>query len=185
MQYDRELHAIVLGMKDCTRCYPNKGKVCSYKVCPECNGTGLGKRGKKGGCRNSCFKTIIPLYHVVDWDNPVNCHECGGNYQNQANENDCDSVSREIVREIPFKFEVVRLARENNWNENYLGCGCFYSCQDYGRTVSQTDKVILSKLQDDFYKGSHQLTKFLINGQLCTKILFVVTTDGYSVRASL
>lgn len=85
---------VVFGMEPC-QCCNGLGVVPSSRECPTCLGTGLGRRGGKGGCK-TCFGSRT----VSDAENPKTCSGCKGSGKTRAQE--CSYLPLEIWRSMDF-----------------------------------------------------------------------------------
>lgn len=161
---------IVLERKNCFRC--QEGKVTRRITCPECQGTGNGKRGGKRQCRK-CSGTG----HNWTWDNPEVCPNCKGNYVNAEPENDCDYLDRSEIDKIPVR--VIRNGPGMTVGESLIGLGCVYSS-----TGGQYDGTPDSHFIDEWRKsGRHQACKFIDeSGNVCKEVGIFVYRHGYAVK---
>lgn len=154
-------------------CWCEDGTVPGRKACETCHGTGRGKRGGKGGCRQCHgFKT------QADFANRVPCDRCDGTQR--VEETLYDYMPDELWKALDFK--IYRQDRAISWNESHLGAGCVFSCCDYGRNWKANDPAAL--IAEVKEKGSHQaITIAKRDGTLCHHVGIFVNRDGYSVRA--
>jgi hypothetical protein len=163
---------LILERKNCTNC--QEGKVIKPTPCPECNGTGNGKRGGKRQCKK-CYGNG----KQYSWDNTQTCPQCNGNYISASPEITTDCLPENIFQALDF--QVVRIDREANFNELNLGLGCLWSVGDYGAAWAKNDdKALIAEVKSH---GHNQACK-VINDDLkiCDYIAIVVTRGGYSVR---
>lgn len=179
MRYDVRKRTLTLERHDCRRC--RKGKVPNEKRCPVCWGTGSGPRGGKGGCHNcNGYGTVF------DRDDLIACQHCGGDYEGADAERWTDHVPPLAMELIPIWIE--HTDRPNSWNENYLGMGSLYSCQDYGKASMMSDDDIRAMIRADVVARPPQATKVTgdIGSQrrkLATNLRVTVTRDGFNVKA--
>lgn len=163
---------LVFDKKACSCC--KEGKTCSVDACPECKGTGRGKRGKVGGCRkcNGSRK-------YYNWERKVTCDICHGNYQDFQDETVYDYIPKGLFASMPFK--VVRQYAGQSFNEQYLGLGMVFGCTDYGAAWGRNDADIIADVKTNY---SHQACKIAKeDGTLAKGITIVVKPQGYSVVA--
>lgn len=186
MRYDMTARALVLEQKDCETCVYGAGERGQYtgrKVCEVCGGTGHGPRGGVGKCRG-----CSGFGHQPDFDNPVPCPACGGDWQGTALESFCDTAPDAAVLAMPVR--IARLDRRNTFNENFIGMGCLWSTTDYGTAAAMTDDDLLEAVRTELTHHRVQAVKILRPYQrgatvalLHDTLVIAVTRDGYSVRA--
>ncbi len=163
---------MVWGRKNCEHC--DEGKQPTRIRCPECKGTGNGKRGGRGGCHK-----CRGLRDIWSNDHPMTCTTCNGNYINFTVENQCDYMPSEVWQSLNFK--VYRHKRLLTGNEAILGLGCVFSCTDYGAAWENPDDEKLIK--EVKASTSHQATKVTKDdGTVCDHVGIFVCPGGYSVR---
>jgi hypothetical protein len=163
---------VVFERKDCWQC--NKGQKARIIPCPECKGTGRGKRGGARGCKKcNGFRTSC------SWDDPVPCDACQGNYQNHEPEDATDYLPAGAFASLTFK--VYRVTREMTWGESHIGLGCVYSCTDYGRSNAATDDAIIADVKN--HSGVQACKVIDAQGNLCDHIGIFVRQGGYTVKA--
>lgn len=163
---------LVFEKKNCSFC--QKGQVAGTITCPECKGTGKGKRGKPFACKKCNGRRT-----TWSWDHPVTCSLCNGNYLNSENENDCDYLPEGIFQNMPMK--VIRVNQGMTWNEEHLGMGCVFSCVDYGNAWgNNNDAELIATVKKE---RSIQATKIAKDdGTVANSIGIFVKPGGYSVR---
>jgi RecJ-like exonuclease len=163
---------IVLGRKVCWRCHEGQiaGKVC----CPECKGSGNGKRGGRGGCRRCNGNCTVYSADVME-----ECYECKGKYIDYEAETLCDYMPKDIWAQVPLK--VYRTNKPMTVGEYLLGMGCLFSCTDYGRAWGSTDEQVLESVRKH---DSVQATKVCADdGRLCSHVGIFINEGGYTVKA--
>lgn len=165
---------LVMERKTCTHC--NEGTVPTKVNCPECKGTGNGKRGGKRGCR--------PCYGMGwkwDQENRQVCTQCKGEYRNAEAETIFDTAPDAIWQQFPFR--VVRVQRDMTTNEMLVGHGSVFTCADYGRAIKKTDDEIIADVRNH---KNHQACKFATeDGNIAQEIVIVVTPQGYAVYGNM
>lgn len=166
----RQGNTIVMEKKVCSRC--QQGQVSTEQFCPDCKGTGNGKRGGRGRCQRCYGKG-----RVWSWDHPATCHECNGQYENHENENETDYLPKEIWQSLEFR--VIRSQRGMTTGESLLGFGCVFSCTDYGQAWKRSDDEVIADVRSH---NSTQASKVLKDGHLPEYIGIFVMPGGYSVR---
>lgn len=186
MKFDMTARALVLGKKDCTTCRYGAGERGQYtgkKTCDKCNGTGAGPRGGRHSCRACSGFGTQP-----DFDNPIACPVCGGDWQDAMDETFTDEAPVGAVLSMPIV--VARLDRNNTFNENYIGLGCLWSATDYGTAAETSDEDLILKIRHELETQRTQATKIVRpyeRGQtvalLHDTLVIAVTRNGYSVRA--
>lgn len=170
----KENNQLILERKNCDRCSPNNGQVCSMLTCRTCNGTGKGKRGKVGGCR-ACFGST----QEVRWDIPIPCPHCNGNYQNVTPETFTDSLPEGMFASLEFR--VIRSMAQMSMREQVFGVGV-YSCVDYGTAFKQTDEEIIAEVK--LHRGVQACSVVNSKGEFCSFVAIVVKPQGFSVVAA-
>jgi hypothetical protein len=179
--------ALILEPKDCTMCIYGAGEQGQYtgrKVCTTCNGTGNGIRGGRGKCRGKCFGRGTE----ADFDNPIVCPNCNGNFKDYTMENFCDRAPQSAVLSMPI--ELIREDRNNTFNENYLGSGTLWSCTDYGTAHESTDEAVMDKvkaqLETEYVQAVKILKPYDRNANVALmheRLVICVTRQGYAIRA--
>ena len=161
---------IVLETRPCSRC-DGKGEVEQYQTCPH-HGTAM--RGK--ACP-FCGSTTKHGHSGKHTGVMIICSNCDG--KKNVPEDLYDYAPEAIWTGLTFK--VYRQARQNTWNESYLGAGCIYSAEDYGQAAKMPDDEVIAKVKAS---GNHQAVKFAKeDNTLADHIGIFVTLNGYSVRA--
>lgn len=186
MRFDAESRTLTLELRDCRTCEYGAGERGQYtgkKVCETCHGTGNGPRGGRRQCRGGCFGGGS----VADFDNPITCPNCNGDWASHDSETFCDTAPAEAVAALPIR--LVRQDRDSYWVEKYLGLGLF-SVTDYGRRWEQDDEVVLAEVTEKVREDRTQATKILRpyeRGQqvatLHDELVIVLNRYGYSVVA--
>jgi hypothetical protein len=164
---------LVLGK---TNCSCGDGTESTRIVCPECKGTGRGKRGGAGGC-----KKCHGLRYTYDHEKRAVCKRCNGNFIDHDDETTCDYLPAGV-----FAGFDVRVYYTNNMTvgESLLGLGCVYSCGDYGEAWKNRSDDFKAKLIADV-KGQTgvQATKVVdANLNVCDHIGVFVSERGYTVK---
>ena len=162
---------LLFEKKDCEVC--TKGEIPAQRVCPVCNGTGKGTRGKVRGCKR-CYGNKT----VADMTRNQPCLKCKGNYKNFETENAYDYLPKAIYENLEFR--VIRTKRQMNFNESHIGEGTIFCCTDYGAAYRlNDDKELIQSVRNH---TSHQACKFLDkNNRFCDHIEIVVKEEGYVV----
>lgn len=169
---------VVLEKVECKLC-DGTGMYNSYRIpCPTCKGTRRGKRGGVNGCKDCYDGTKLIIAHDKV------CHRCNGT--KLQDESICDYTPDGFLATIPIKV-FVRNANIT-FNEAYLGFGCLWSCEDYGRSWDYfaangdeqewIEKNIRKEKHTQICNIAHEDTR-----QLCSYIGVFVNKGGYSVRA--
>lgn len=167
---------LVLGTRNCTYCcYGEPGKMAGKKVCDSCKGTGNGKRGKPGGCRDCYGDRTRP-----DWDNPETCPQCNGAYADASPETMSDYLPPGMFASLEFRTQ--RHERRATVNESLVGFGFIFCCTDYGAAWKAADDAAL--VANVKSHGSTQASSVAKDdGSLCRYVLITVMPGGYTVRA--
>jgi RecJ-like exonuclease len=162
---------IVLETRPCSRC-DGKGEVEQYQTCPNWH------KAMRGKACPFCGSTTKQGHSGKHTGIMTICSNCDG--KKNVPENLYDYAPESIWQGLAFK--VYRQARQNTWNESYLGAGCIYSSEDYGQAAKMDDATIISKVKAS---GNHQAVKFAKeeDNTLADHIGIFVTLNGYSVRA--
>lgn len=166
---------MVYGRKDCT-C--GDGTCSSKENCPECKGTGRGKRGGKGGCKK-CYG----YKYVYNHDVRSVCDCCNGNFKNFFEENNCDDLPNNWIDNVPL---VIKRSNAGlSFNESYLDYGLVYSLFDHGKSFNSSDEDIIREVQDRLREEKTQAIKVINKANEMPKCLYVsVKLAGYSVISS-
>lgn len=158
---------LVLENEDC---YCMDGKIYDRKTCPDCNGTRLGKRGGKNGCK-SCYDGT-----VVDHDNMIDCSRCDGSGKVQQT-----LYSHTKIYRDDFPMFVDRTPRVQTFNEAYIGHDCVYSVSDYGCHKDMSDDDLLDQIWDRGFIRT-QFCKVINKDMIpCNKIVVRCNNNGYSL----
>lgn len=163
---------IVLKTKECI-C--QEGKQAGLMKCPACKGTGRGKRGGLRGCKQ-CYGSR----QVVDWNNPIPCTYCKGDYKNVP-ETMTDYISEQIWKSLSFK--TVRANAPTTFNEEYVGIGYVYCCNDYGDAWNANkDEELIEEVKN--HRGGIQACAIAKDdGTVCDYVAIIIKPTGYSVKA--
>jgi hypothetical protein len=168
---------IVFENKECYSCNGH-GHPLASKTCPDCLGSGNGKRGKRGGCR-SCFgrKTVTDFSRR---DTSQVCEICKGS--KVVMEDRHDWCTTEIWQSLNFKVNRDPTGRFG-FNESYLGLGYVSCITDYGTAFkANDDAALIESVRKE--KQSSQVCNFTEeDGTLCDYILIIVTRSGYKLKA--
>ena len=164
---------IIYGKANCLLC--NEGTVPEKVKCKVCNGTGKGKRGGAGGC-----KECHGLKYNYDQDHRIPCKVCGGVYFNTRDEDRYCWLPNKIFQSLNFK--VYRLERGISGNESILGLDCLWSCEDYGEAYRNNDAdALIEKIKNH---GSVQVCNVVDqDDNICDHVAILVNRGGYSLRA--
>lgn len=163
---------VVLERKNC---WCGDGTKPAGVPCPGCEGTGNGKRGGKGQCKN-CFG----LGKVYNSGKRVVCDICKGQYENAEPETFCDTIPLSIYTTIPVV--VYRTGQPMNFLESLIGMGCLYSCTDYGRAWNdKTDEKLIQEVKIQQHTQATKVCKE--DGTFCNHIGIFVRRTGYTVQA--
>lgn len=168
LAYDRET---------CHNCQ-GEGFYIERKPCPLQGRTVAQRPGR--ACPH-CKTTNRHNHSYLDTGLKPTCWGCDGT--GKALENRYSYMPSDLVLTLPLK--VHRLQRGNSFNENYIGHGCLWSCQDYGRAAGQPDEEVLARVMADLRKG-HSVQACAVvdkDDHLPNFIGIFVTRDGFSVRA--
>lgn len=161
---------IVLGRRDC---YCGDGKQFGKVTCATCKGTGKGKRGAKNGCQ-SCHGSKV----TYTKERTATCERCKGEHIGFEPETLYHHMPAEIWDALELR--VYRSDRGISGNESFLGLGCVFSCQDYGRAYNATDEAIIADVRSEKIHQACKVTKK--DGTLCSHVGIFVNKGGYSVR---
>jgi hypothetical protein len=182
MHYHVRNRTLTLGKTRCRRC--EKGTVAARKDCRTCRGTGNGPRGGRRGCQ-TCHGSGDSWDHE---DRRV-CQNCHGDWRHAEPETWTDAVPKELLELIPLRVE--RVDRANSWNENFLGMGTVYSCQDYGRAALTDDETMQKVVRHHLLRNRVQACKVTTGNRsdkvrkVARALVITVTSDGYAVRADI
>lgn len=168
-----EGNKVVLEDRDCSCTWRGTPGLEAKRVtCPVCNGTGNGKRGGRGGCRQ-----CNGMKSVYSRTENVTCSLCKGSAR--IPETSCDTMPDAMYLALPFK--VYRHKRELTYAESLLAWNCVYSCSDYGRSYGASDESVLADVRSH---GHVQLCKVANKSlELCDHVGIFIAANGYSVRA--
>jgi hypothetical protein len=180
MRYDVKRRHLRLGTTHCRAC--RKGKVPTKLKCPRCAGSGDGPRGGRNGCTR-CYGNG----HVYDHDNLSTCGECGGEYHDKDMERWTDHVPTRFCELVPIR--VIRVDRDNTWNESHLGFGTLWSAMDYGKAFTMDDEDLLDAVRRELIAHPPQGSKVTVEGddplqrKVASGLVIAVTRTGYALRA--
>ena len=155
-------------------CFCADGTQAGRVKCTTCNGTGRGKRGGAGGCKDCHgFRTRF------DQSVRETCTMCDGTGL-RKHATICDNADDNVIDTIPFV--VVHRDRALSLTEQYLGMGLF-SCTDYGAHKSLTDEQLIDKVRS---QCTHvQATKIADDDGTIVAAIAIITADhGYTVIGS-
>lgn len=170
--------------------YEDKTCLCTETGCPgqmgvqrPCKYMGRAVKGKfSGGQCPDCGATR-KISH--SWCLPTGkfiiCPLCKGTQR--VEETRYDNLLYSILRTIPLV--VVRQQRSSTFNEAWLGIGCLYSSQDYGRSWKSSDEDVLIKVRASLQHGIQACHVVDESDLLPEAIVILVHRDGYSVRSAL
>mgnify|MGYP000154895312 FL=1 len=160
---------LVLETKNCINCM-GTGHPLAMKTCPECKGSGNGKRGKVRGCRE-CFgkgKVVIS-----ERDESKACGHCEGN--KIVPETIYDAVPKEIWESIEIRVNR-NPQKRMGFNEQYLGVGYIVSCTDYGAAWQQNDDAAL--IADVRKNNTYVQATNLVNEKTLEVVHYIEVTVG-------
>lgn len=181
MLFNQETMTLTRQACECRSCR-GTGTQLKALACPQCDGTGKGPRGGRGGCRK-CHG------HGTHYspNHTETCSACEGKPEDASYETWCDKAPVEAARSMPMV--VVRLNRLNTFNEAYFGHGTLWSCTDYGAANSQTDDELVARVRESLTMPV-QAIKIVRGYERDAEVLplhdilvISVTRDGYAVRA--
>ena len=164
---------VILETRECSCTWRGTpGLVAARVTCPVCKGTGNGKRGGRGQCKECHgFKTTYSRTENVV------CPQCDGTAI--IPETSCDTMPDAMYLALPFK--VYRHKRELTYAESLLAWDCVYSCTDYGRSFKTTDEAVVNSVREHVRV---QLCKVANKElELCDHVGIFIAQNGYSVRA--
>jgi len=171
----REGDKLVLGRVACKHCW-GQGTVATREPCPACRGTGRGRRGGRGGC-----KECQGGKYRWNQDKRTVCPGCQGVDSAIAEEATVyDGLPRAVWESLAFR--VTSRQRALHWVEGCLGGG-IHTVLDYGQHRSLSDEELIAEVRDG---GCPQICKVAREEpdgtvRLCDYVLITRMVDGYRV----
>lgn len=167
---------LVLEQAECWSCDGSGEQDERVRVsCPKCGGNGRGVRGGWQGCKN-CHGVG---YEWATTGQQEPCYQCDGH--GMKDETIFDRVSDAMWASM--NFEVRGSNRNQSWQEQYIGLGC-WSVTDYGRHQGMTDEELIAKVRDDRGSSLPQVCKLIVSKEdlrIAESVAIVTARSGYSV----
>ena len=165
-----ENNKLVFEIVTCWECNGNL-KVKRYKTCPNLNKPTYHKKCEYCGSSNRYDHKNIGSYEI-------DCPTCKGT--GKYLENRFDFIHQNIIDNLKIT-EIVKVNRNSNFNENYLGFNQISGCTDYGRSLKLNNSELINEAKKSM--SFTQALNIIDKDNNILQFKLVQRLDGYSIIA--